>query len=125
MLARNRHAAHTLDASWPLFYLQGPGRHLHNRTFLREDRGDGPEVYLLARRRSAAGLAEYGSARLLFESARSRDESQGPQMRYGLYRLRLHEGLARGPAPYISPMQATGRTPGPKLEAAARPVARR
>jgi 4-amino-4-deoxy-L-arabinose transferase-like glycosyltransferase len=106
-----------LDASWMLYYLPGRAELLHNATFLRDER-HGEELYLITRRFHAPLLGEYGSIALQFESARSRDEWQalGAQTRYGLYRLRLHAGLARAEGPvYISPMQATGRAPGPEM----------
>jgi 4-amino-4-deoxy-L-arabinose transferase-like glycosyltransferase len=105
-----------LDASWMLYYLPGRAELLHNASFLRDERF-GEVVYLITRRVHAPELGQYGHAELLFESYRSRDEwqPQGAQARYGLYRVRLRDGLARERGtPYISPMQATGRAPGPE-----------
>jgi 4-amino-4-deoxy-L-arabinose transferase-like glycosyltransferase len=112
-----------LDPSWLLFYLQGRGLLLHNHTFLREEGFSRGEVYLIARGTESAVLREYGRIEEIARSAHSRDEL-GPDDRYGLYRLRLHDQLARIDAPpYISPMQATGRAPGPVVEVAGNTVA--
>ena len=107
-----------LDASWMLYHLPGRASMLHNASFLRDERL-GEEVYLITRRFHVPSLAEYGTNSMLLESARSRDEREGVHTRYGLYRLRLHAGLAREHgSPYISPMQATGRAPGPEMTGA-------
>lgn len=105
-----------LDPSWMLFYLRDRGEQLHNFSFLRDRRFRTAEVYVIARRALADRMKEYGRTELLFESARSRDEG-GPEHRFGLYRLRFHERLARRDCDevYISPMQATGRAPGPQV----------
>ncbi|MFO0927522.1 MAG: hypothetical protein U0736_10850 [Gemmataceae bacterium] len=104
-----------LDASWMLFYLRDRGEQLHNFTFLRDRRLQDAEVYVIARRMVADRLKEYGRPELVFESGRSRDEG-GPEHRFGLYRVRFHDRLARRDGDvYISPMQATGRAPGPEL----------
>lgn len=118
-----------LDASWLLFYLEGRGELLHNATFLRDERLGTDEFFLVSRRGFLADVTRCATATPLFESRRSRDEGAlGPNGRFGLYRVRLHEGLVkhRGPV-YVSPMQATGRSPGPELleEEHKRPVARR
>jgi 4-amino-4-deoxy-L-arabinose transferase-like glycosyltransferase len=105
-----------LDASWLLFYLNGRGTLLHNLTFLRDGRGPQQEAYLIARGTQTRGLEELAWAQPLAASAHTRDQT-GPDDRYLLYRLRLHDGLARvSPPIYISPMQATGRAPGPYLQ---------
>ena len=70
----------------------------------------------MARRRSVEQMSKVGECVCLFESARSRGESS-PEFRLGLYRVCLSERIARHPGDvYISPMQATGRAPGPLLD---------
>jgi 4-amino-4-deoxy-L-arabinose transferase-like glycosyltransferase len=101
-----------LDASWLLFHL-GRGKLLHNVTFLRDERVGGPEVYVVARRHRAKAMAAFGPCERLFESASSRGEPS-PDYRLGLYRLRIEAARQAGPV-YVSPMQATGRRPGPWL----------
>jgi 4-amino-4-deoxy-L-arabinose transferase-like glycosyltransferase len=104
-----------LDASWWLYYLDGRAEQLHNFSFLRDQRYRDGEVYVIARRMLAERLREYGSTDVVLESDRSRDEG-GPEHRFALYRLRFHDRLARCDGRvYISPMQATGRAPGPDL----------
>jgi 4-amino-4-deoxy-L-arabinose transferase-like glycosyltransferase len=108
-----------LDASWLLFYLDGRARLLHNVTFLRIERlagpADGREVYVVARRRHASGLATLGRSDRLFESEHSRGEPKDTtDYRLGLYRLRLTAPPYTGEV-RISPMQATGRAPSPWL----------
>lgn len=102
-----------LDASWSLFYLDGRARLLHNVTFLRDERLGGPEVYVVARRLRAEALAAFGACELVRQSEASRGEPS-PDYRLGLYRVRLTVPRRPGSA-YVSPMQATGRTPGPWL----------
>jgi 4-amino-4-deoxy-L-arabinose transferase-like glycosyltransferase len=105
-----------LDASWLLYYLEGRAALLHNLTFLRDKRLP-REVYLIGRGSQLGGLPEYGAGDRLAQSARSHDQA-GPDDRYVLHRVRLHDHLARcDGAVYISPMQATGRTLGPELPA--------
>ena len=107
-----------LDASWLLFHLDGRAQLLHNVTFLLDERlGRDREVFVVARRHRARALAAFGRCERLFESACSRGEPPGEpptDMRLGLYRLRLEVPRHRG-AVYVSPMQATGRAPGPWL----------
>jgi hypothetical protein len=105
-----------LDASWSLFYLDGRARLLHNVSFLLDERvAGGPEVLVVARRLRAPALAAYGSSELLFESHHSRGEEAGTEYRLGLYRVRVEAPRHAGPPAYVSPMQATGRAPGPWL----------
>jgi 4-amino-4-deoxy-L-arabinose transferase-like glycosyltransferase len=104
-----------LDASWLLHHLHGRGRLLHNLSFLRCEPVDSGELYLIARGSQVHFLSRYGVGQLLAQSRHSRYQAT-PDDRYGLYRLRLHAGLVRRTEPvYISPMQATGREPGPYL----------
>jgi hypothetical protein len=104
-----------LDASWLLFYLDGRARLLHNATFLLDERVEGPEVYVVARRLRVPALASFGDCDCLYESGSSRGEPS-PDYRLGLYRLRLHApGSVR--TAHVSPMQATGRASGPWLHA--------
>jgi 4-amino-4-deoxy-L-arabinose transferase-like glycosyltransferase len=104
-----------LDPSWLLFYLERRAELLHNLSFLREGRHHDCEVYLVARPSQLTPIGRYGRADALLASRRSRGE-RSPGDRYTLYRVRLHAGLARHARPaYISPMQATGRAPGPEL----------
>ncbi len=103
-----------LDASWELFYLEGRAKLLHNASFLLDERLP-DENYVVTRRRCARELAVLGHCDLLFESAHSRDEGS-PDARLGLYRVRLGSVTRLRGDVYISPMQATGRAPGPVLQ---------
>jgi 4-amino-4-deoxy-L-arabinose transferase-like glycosyltransferase len=104
-----------LDPSWLLYYLNGRGTMLHNITFLRDERFDFHEAYLITRPWQVGQLSEYGQGTEIIRSARSTGE-WGPEDRLALYRVRFHDHLARHPGPvYISPMQATGRAKGPEL----------
>jgi 4-amino-4-deoxy-L-arabinose transferase-like glycosyltransferase len=104
-----------LNASWLLFYLGDRATLLHNVTFLLQDSIQGPEVYLLARRKVAKDLARFGTYESLAQSEHSRYE-ETPADRYTLFRLRFYDHLARhSGAVRISPMQATGRAAGPFL----------
>jgi 4-amino-4-deoxy-L-arabinose transferase-like glycosyltransferase len=107
-----------LDASWMLFHLQGRGQLLHNVTFLSGARDGCRPVYLVTRRYHETDLARYARSEKLLESSFSRGEAT-PLYRYALYRLRFTDDQPAHPAPppYISPMQATGRAPGPVLTA--------
>jgi hypothetical protein len=103
-----------LNASWLLFYLEGRAALLHNITFLRADIAD-KEVFLIARQKQTAALAEYGTFEKVLQSERSRYENS-PDDRYALFHLRFHPDLKRIPGPVrISPLQATGRADGPYL----------
>jgi 4-amino-4-deoxy-L-arabinose transferase-like glycosyltransferase len=104
-----------LDASWLLWHLHGRGRLLHNLSFLKRQPAGQDDLYLVARQSLAGDLGAYGTAAVVAASERSRDQT-GPDDRYFLYRVRLHDRLARRTGPvYISPMQATGRARGPEL----------
>jgi len=105
-----------LCASWWLHYGRGRTRLLHNLTFLRDDRLDPTEVYLIARRRFTSELSEYGTPEVVSESRHSKHELE-PGDRYTLFRLHYYPGLARRSAQvHISPLQATLRVPGPFLD---------
>ena len=105
-----------LTASWWLHYGHGRTRLLHNLTFLRDDRLNPTEVYVIARRHVAPELADYGTAEVVCESRHSRQEKT-PNDRYTLFRLRYSPDLARRPGDVrFSPLQATCRVPGPFLD---------
>ncbi len=106
---------HPLNSSWLLYYLGDRARLLHNHTFLRDDRIASADVYVICRQRDEMHLAKYGVARMLTQSAKARGELTTVD-RWTLYELRFHPHLARMPGDVrISPMQATGRRPGPFL----------
>jgi 4-amino-4-deoxy-L-arabinose transferase-like glycosyltransferase len=106
---------HPLNASWVLFYLGEPAHLLHNVTFLRDDRVGTEEVLVVAHAFEEASLKEYGTPHIVLQSRRSHGETS-PADRWTLFRLRFHNRLVRVRGDvYISPMQATGRAPGPYL----------
>jgi 4-amino-4-deoxy-L-arabinose transferase-like glycosyltransferase len=112
-----------LDASWMLLHLEGRARLLHNPTFLGESRLAGRSAYLVMRRYNEVHLPAYASSEKLVESTFSRGEPS-PIFRYALYRLRFHDNRPMDQSlPYISPMQATGRMPGPVLGSERNPPA--
>lgn len=107
---------HPLNASWMLFYLGERAGLLHNTTFLRAGKAQVPEVLLVARAGDEQDLSEYGTPTILAKSSRSRYETT-PRDRWTLFRLRFHDRIVRTNGEvYISPMQATGRAPGPYLD---------
>lgn len=112
-----------LNPSWHLFYLKGKAKILHNETFLRDDRIDKSEVYLICRPRDEAKLIWYGSLALVEQSRRTRFERSSAD-RYSLYLLKFHPNLERVPGDIrMSPNQATGREDGPYLHGPARSTA--
>jgi 4-amino-4-deoxy-L-arabinose transferase-like glycosyltransferase len=104
-----------LGSSWWMFYLGDRLHLLHNLSYLRDERIHDRQLYLIARRRDEEKLAAYGNVEPLFTSAHTRSE-RSPHDRFALYRLRLRDDLERRPPARISPMQATGRSPGPDLD---------
>jgi hypothetical protein len=105
-----------LTASWWLHYGHGRLRLLHNLTFLRDDRLDPAEVYVIGRRILAPQMAKYGAAEVVLESRGSRQEYT-PEWRYTLFHLQFRPDLERRPANVrFTPMQATCRAPGPYLD---------
>lgn len=106
---------HPLNASWFLFYLGAQASFLHNQTFALDERIEAREVYLISRFQDWRSLTFYGAVQALLQSEYTKGE-QSPAERWTLFRLRFHEDLARKPGTLrISPMQATGRAPGPFL----------
>ncbi len=104
---------HPLDASWMLYYLPDGTPLLHNVTYLHDATIPGPTVQLVAKRYFEPLLKSFGEPKLQFQSEYSRNWQQGPEC-WGLYEVRLHPGLWRGPIDAtITAMQATGRAPGP------------
>lgn len=103
-----------LNASWLLFYLGDRAMLLHNVTFLLDEKIVDKEIYLIARGRLETSLSSFGAYEALLESKKSRYELTAAD-RYRLYRVRLHERLGRQGRARISPLQATGRAPGPFL----------
>jgi hypothetical protein len=98
-----------------LFYLGDRAQLLHNITFLRDDRVRVLDVLIVAHAFEEANLKEYGTPQVVLQS-RSSNGEQSPADRWTLFRLRFHDRLVRVPGDVdISPMQATGRAPGPFL----------
>jgi 4-amino-4-deoxy-L-arabinose transferase-like glycosyltransferase len=114
-----------LGASWFLFYLADRGAYLHNLTFLLDERIRDPEVYVIARASDEAALKSYGVTERLLQSQRTRAE-RSVEDRFTLFLLHFRDGLPRVSANVrISPMQATGRAPGPFLTPTTSQVAAR
>lgn len=103
-----------LNASWLLFYTPHPTTLLHNITFLLDDHVKATEVYLIARAKTASALNQFGTHEVLLQSEHSRYQTS-PEDRYTLFRVQLDPGLVHHSGVRISPMQATGRAPGPFL----------
>ena len=72
-----------LCASWWLNYGRGRTQLLHNLTFLRDERLDPHEVYLISRRRFESELSGYRTAEVLDESRHSKHEEE-PLDRYAV-----------------------------------------
>jgi hypothetical protein len=104
-----------LGSSWWMFYLGDKLHLLHNLSYLRDENIHDSKLYLIARPRDEARLAQYGKVEALFGSTHTRAE-RSPQDRFTLYRLRLRDDLERKAPARISPMQATGRASGPDLD---------
>jgi hypothetical protein len=72
-------------------------------------------VLVVARAFEVTNLKVYGTPQIILQSSMSHAE-QSPGDRWTLFRLRFHDGLVRYSGDIeISPMQATGRAPGPYL----------
>ena len=97
---------HPLNASWLLLNLGDRARLLHNLTFLCDDRLPG-DLYLVARATDEPVIGVFGTAQPVVRSEYTRAE-RSPLDRYSLYRLRLHPGLPRVPAPRVNGVQAAG-----------------
>jgi 4-amino-4-deoxy-L-arabinose transferase-like glycosyltransferase len=105
-----------LCGSWWLHYSHGRVHMLHNLTFLRDNRLDPDEVYLILRRRYGPELMRYGTAEVVWESLHSKHQGE-PDDRYALYRLHFHPDLVRCSGDvHFTPLQATLRNWGPFLE---------
>ena len=105
-----------LVASWWMYQSRGRTKYLHNLTFLRDEKLDAREVFVIGRRKIETGMNKYGVPEVVAESERSRGETR-PEERYTLFRLRYHDNLVRRPNQVrYSPLQATLRAPGPYLE---------
>jgi 4-amino-4-deoxy-L-arabinose transferase-like glycosyltransferase len=98
-----------------LFY--GPPRAvlLPDISFLRDERIQQPDVYLLGQLGDREALATYGTWELVLESPSNR-HVMTPDLRRALFHVRFHEDLVRRPAPHVSVMQAASRAEGPFLE---------
>lgn len=106
---------HPLTSSWLMYYLGDRWSLLHNLTFLRDDRLDVPEVFLICRCKDEDLLKGFGKAELILKSSETRAE-EWPGDRWALYSLRFHPHLERMNGNVrISPLQATGRKAGPYL----------
>jgi 4-amino-4-deoxy-L-arabinose transferase-like glycosyltransferase len=104
-----------LNPSWCLFYLNGSGKLLHNDTYLLDDRITDPSVLVICRQRYEPYLRLYGTAEMVEQSHRARYEHSRDD-RYTLYNLTFFPHLTRAPANVrMTPLQATGREPGPYL----------
>ncbi len=104
-----------LNPSWHLFYFRGRAQILHNETYLRDERLPSREVYLICRPRDEPLLKEYGQLQMLAQSRRTRFERSSAD-RYTLYSLSFNPDLKRVPGDVrMTPLQATGRDPGPFL----------
>jgi 4-amino-4-deoxy-L-arabinose transferase-like glycosyltransferase len=112
-----------LNPSWPLFYLNGQGRLLHNNTYLLDEQITTPQVLVVCRQRYLCHLEPYGTTELLAQSKRARYERSADE-RYSLYALTFYLQLQRVPANVrMTPLQATGRAEGPFLGQSAAPTA--
>ena len=105
-----------LYASWFIHYTDGRTAMLHNESFLIDDRITAPEIFVIARAKAQSELNRYGVVEVVLQSTRTRGELS-PSDRFTLFRLRFRDDLVRKSANiHISPMQATGRWPGPVLQ---------
>ena len=106
----------SMDVFRILFYLRGLGDQVmpvHNLTFLLDEQIRNESVYLISRKKDFPKLQKYGTSVILLESSYARRETS-PGDRFALFHLNFHNNLQRHPPPpYISPMQAMGREPGP------------
>jgi len=84
-------------------------------SFLRDEKIQQPEVYLLGQLGDRDVLSTYGTWEVVLESPSNRHVFT-PDMRRALFHVRFHEDLVRRPAPHVSVMQAASRAEGPYLE---------
>jgi len=106
---------HPLWSSWMLFYAGDRVKLLHNITYLRDEKIHDRQVHLIARPSDLPALAEYGTTQEVVHSRamRALNHASNP---YTLYVLELHPNLPKTSAEVrMTPLQATGRTPGPYL----------
>ena len=98
------------------FYIGETVYFLHNLSYVRDDRIDGSDIYVVTRKNRLAELEKYGQVEMMLvceKSRRERDEND----RWTLFHIRLRDDLERKSARVrITPMQAMYREPGPDLD---------
>jgi 4-amino-4-deoxy-L-arabinose transferase-like glycosyltransferase len=103
------------DVCTVLFYGSRKAKIVPHLEYLLDRRITDPVVYVVARRRMAQELSDYGRMGIVLESRRTRRETS-PQDRLTLFRLEYDPDLPRLTVPTrVSPMQAIGREPMPRL----------
>ena len=98
------------------FYIGDSTIFLHNLSFVRDDRVQTPDVYVVTRYNRVPQLQKYGQVEPMLKSKHSRRETSEND-RWTLFRMHLRDGFERKNAQVrISPMQAMYREPGPDLD---------
>lgn len=98
------------------FYIGEATTFLHNLSFVRDDRFQTSELYVITRFNRLPDLEKYGYPEPMLKCKQSRRE-QSEADRWTLFRLHLRDGFERkSTAVRISPMQAMYREGGPDLD---------
>jgi 4-amino-4-deoxy-L-arabinose transferase-like glycosyltransferase len=92
------------------FYLRGDAILLHNLTYLRSDKIQSQDMYVVAQPTDLAALQTLGDAEMLSESTRP-PRKDVPHL--ALFHVIFSPDLHRYAPPPVSPMQAMMRQPGP------------
>ena len=92
------------------FYLRPYAILLHNLSFLRSNRINANDVYVVTQVQDSDSLKSLGDVELVSKSSRP-PRVNVPEL--ALFHLTFAPGLERYPVPKVSPMQAMMREPGP------------
>jgi 4-amino-4-deoxy-L-arabinose transferase-like glycosyltransferase len=92
------------------YYLPSNALLLHNLSYLRSDRIQANDAYVVARVSDLGPLQSLGDVQILAQSLR-KPQLNVPQL--ALFHLTFKPDMTRYPPPPVSPMQAMMRVPGP------------
>lgn len=102
------------------FYLRPTALLVHNISYLRSDKIDAQDAYVVGRAKDEEELAQLGTVTKVFASAHTRRQTK-PDELFTLFYVKFTPGLKRYPPPPVSVMAAMMRTPpgpfcGPQLK---------
>lgn len=96
------------------FYSRSDAILLHNLTFLRDEKIQDGEVYVITRAKDQQKLETLGKVAVISRSEKSHDDGGKPQGLFTLFKLTFDPDLLRFPAPTrITSLQAMDRAKGP------------